>query len=529
MTDGYLSIVLHAHLPYVRHPEYDEFLEEDWFFEAITETYIPLLDVFEGLKNDGVDFRVTMTMTPPLCEMLSDALLKARYIRRLDRLTQLAEKEVARTAHADNDFHEAACMYLAKFNRTRELYLDRASGDLVGAFRALQESGHVEVITCPATHAFLPNLSTPQGVRAQLEIAVRNYTKHFGVAPRGIWLAECAYFEGLEEYLAEVGIKYFFVDTHGILHATPRPKYGVYAPVYCPNGVAVFARDVESSKQVWSAQDGYPGDYYYREFYRDLGFDGHYDYIRPFLHGDGVRRNVGIKYHRITGEVELEHKKPYKPSLAREKAAEHAGNFMFNRQEQFKYLHEQLGQKPIIVSPYDAELFGHWWYEGPDFLDFLFRKIAFDQDRIEVTTPSEYLAGHRKNQVVQPVFSSWGDKGYAEVWLNASNDWIYRHLHNAEERMVALARRHTRPSAVLRRALNQCARELVLAQASDWAFILTTGTMVSYAEKRTREHIFNFLRMADEIERDGIDHQWLQWIETKDNIFSEIDYRVFAK
>lgn len=528
LIHGYLAIVLHAHLPYVRHPEHEEFLEEDWLFEAITETYIPLLDVFMRLETDGVDFRVTMSLTPPLCEMLSDPLLNSRYLRRLERLIRLAEKEVDRTK-TQNAFHEAAVMYRDKFLHAREVYVNIVGGNLVQAFRRIQDSGRLEIITCPATHAFLPNMATPQGVRAQLKIAVNNYAKHFGRKPRGIWLAECAYFEGLEKYLREVGIRYFFVDSHGILHGHPRPKYGAYAPIFCPNGTAAFCRDIESSKQVWSSEEGYPGDYDYREFYRDLGYDGHYDYIRPFLHGDGVRRNIGIKYHRITGDVELHHKEPYSPAAAREKAADHASNFMFNRQHQVKYLHERLGRRPIVVSPYDAELFGHWWYEGPDFLDFLFRKIAFDQSELAVVTPSEYLAKHRKHQVIQPVFSSWGDKGYAEVWLNASNDWIYRHLHHCEEKMVALARRLTKPKPLVRRALNQAARELSLAQASDWAFIMTTGTMVAYAQKRTREHVANFLRLAGEIEGNHIDEGWLAWIESKNNIFAEIDYRVFAR
>ncbi len=521
-------MVLHAHLPFVRHPEHEEFLEEDWLFEAITETYIPLLDVFRGLLADGVDFRITMSMSPPLCEMLSDALLKGRYLRRLEKLLALAEKEVVRTK-SDNAFHEAACMYLEKFRRTREIYLTQYQGDLVAAFREVQDTGKLEIITVPATHGFLPNLATPQGVRAQIQIAADNYQKHFGRRPRGIWLAECAYFEGLEDHLAEAGMKYFFVDSHGIMHGSPRPKYATYAPVYCPNGVAAFGRDIESSRQVWSSQEGYPGDHDYREFYRDLGFDGHYDYIRPYLHGDGVRRNIGIKYHRITGDVALDRKKPYRPSQAQEKAADHAGNFLFNRQQQVKYLHEQLGRKPVVVSPYDAELFGHWWFEGPDFLNYLFRKIGCDQDGIQTVTPSEYLAANRTNQIIQPVFSSWGDKGYAEVWLNATNDWIYRHLHYAEEKMVEMARRYSSPSALVRRALNQAARELLLAQSSDWAFILTTGTMVSYAEKRTREHVSNFLRLADEVEGNRIDERFLAWIESKDTIFQEIDYRVFAR
>jgi 1,4-alpha-glucan branching enzyme len=528
MAHGYLALVLHAHLPFVRHPEYDDFLEEDWLYEAITETYVPLIDIFDGLLRDGVDFRITMSLTPPLCEMLADDLLKSRYLRRLDKLIKLAELEVERTKR-DSPFNESARMYLEKFRRTRHVYCDVYGGNIIGAFRKAQDAGNLEIITCPATHGFLPNIATPQGLRAQLRVAVENYRKHFGRKPRGIWLAECGYTEGLEKYLAEVGLKYFFVDAHGILYGAPRPKYGVFAPVYCPNGVAAFGRDIESSKQVWSSQEGYPGDYDYREFYRDLGYDSHYDYIRPFLHGDGVRRNIGMKYHRITGEVSLDRKEPYRPAQAREKAAEHAGNFAFNRQQQVRYLHGLLGRKPIVVSPYDAELFGHWWFEGPDFLDFLFRKMHHDQDDIKSITPSEYMKLNRENQVIAPSFSSWGDKGYAEVWLNGTNDWVYKHLHHAEERMVALARKFTDPTPLGRRVLDQAARELLLAQSSDWAFIMTTGTVVSYAEKRTREHTFNFLRLADEIEANRIDRGWLEWLESKNNIFSEIDYRVFAR
>ena len=274
------------------------------------------------------------------------------------------------------------------------------------------------------------------------------------------------YNPGHDSILKEAGLSYFFTDSHGILHGKPRPKYGVFAPVYCKgSGVACFARDLESSKQVWSSIEGYPGDYNYREFYRDIGFDLEYDYIKPYIHPDGIRINTGIKYYRITGIGN--HKEPYVPDWARQKAAEHAGNFMFNRQKQVEYLYDLLGKKPIIVSPYDAELFGHWWYEGPLWLEFLIRKIAFDQKELSLITPSEYLRENPRNQVVTPSMSSWGWKGYSEMWLQGPNDWIYRHLHNASKRMTELAKGNPDAGGLNRRALNQALRELLLAQSSD--------------------------------------------------------------
>jgi 1,4-alpha-glucan branching enzyme len=355
---------------------------------------------------------------------------------------------------------------------------------------------------------------------------VKHYERVMGKNPVGVWLPECGYYPGIDCLLKEVGIRYFITDTHGILHASPRPKFGVFAPIYCPTGVAAFGRDVESSKQVWSAIEGYPGDYDYREFYRDIGFDREWDYIRPYMTPDGVRVNTGVKYYRITGDTE--DKEPYVRSHALQKAAEHAGNFMFNREKQSEYLFDFMGRKPILVAPYDAELFGHWWYEGPEFLNFLIRKITFDQKTIRLVTPSDYLREYPVNQVSTPSLSSWGWKGYGETWLSGANDWIYRHLHKATLRMEELSNRFHGQNGSVQRALNQAGRELLLAQSSDWAFIMHTNTMVPYAVKRTKEHLVNFLELYDQLTENRLDENWLRQLEEKNNIFPEIDHQVFA-
>jgi 1,4-alpha-glucan branching enzyme len=522
---GYLSLQLHAHLPFVRHPEHDEFLEEDWLYEAISETYLPLLQVFDHLADEGVAFRISMTMSPPLVAMLRDDLLVARYARRLDRLCELADKEVHRTRR-DETFHPLALHYRDHFFSLRRLFHDRYHRDLVAAFRRLQDAGKLEIVTCGATHGFLPLMQQyPEAVRAQISVAAAHYRRHFGRDAAGIWLPECGYYPGVEGFLAEEGIRYFFIDTHGIADANPRPRYGPYAPIYTPRGVAAFARDQESSSQVWSAESGYPGDPAYREFYRDIGWDLDYEYVRPYIQPTGARKNVGIKYHRITGKTP--HKEPYDPQLARERAATHAGNFMYNRQRQVEHLHGVLGRRPVIVAPYDAELFGHWWFEGPQFIDFLVRKLAFDQDTVRLATPADVLRENPQQQVSMPPTCSWGAGGYAGVWLDGSNDWIYRHLHKAAERMIALARDFTAPTPLERRALDQAARELLLAQSSDWAFIMKTGTTVDYAIRRTKEHVLRFTRLHDQLRAHAIDGNWLGFVEGRDNLFPELDYQVY--
>jgi 1,4-alpha-glucan branching enzyme len=523
---GYLLLVLHAHLPFVRHPEHEDFLEEDWLYEAITETYIPLIDIFDRLVEENIDFRLTMSVTPPLASMLTDGLLQDRYVKHLDKLIELAEKEIERTRWQP-EFNRLAHMYFDNFRKARYIFVEKYQKNLTLAFKKFQDLGKLDVITCGATHGYLPLMETTRSsVRAQIKVAADHYRSIFGRPPRGIWLPECGYNPGDDKILEEFGIRYFFVDTHGILHSTPRPKYGVFAPVFCPSGVAAFGRDLESSKQVWSSQEGYPGDFIYREFYRDLGFDLDFEYVKPYIHPDGIRVMTGIKYYRITGASD--HKEPYNPDWARDKAADHAGNFMFNRERQVEYLHGKLGRKPMIVAPYDAELFGHWWYEGPQWLNFLIRKISCDSKTVKLITAHEYLKENPRNQVVTPSFSSWGYKGYSEHWLEGSNDWVYRHFHEAGSRMHELAGRYKDASGLTERALKQAARELLLAESSDWAFIMKTGTVVDYARRRVKDHILRFTRLYEDIKNGTIDEGWLSDLESKDNIFPNIDFRVYC-
>lgn len=527
MSNAHLAIVLHAHLPYVHHPEHADFLEEDWFYEAIAESYAPLLLTFLELRDEGVPFRITMSLTPTLLEMFDNPLLQRRCAAWLEKRLRLAETEARHHERSDAE-RQVALHYHGRFEQVRAL-LKRNQNNLIPAFRDLQESGHLEVLACAATHGYLPLMITPNAVRAQIEIGARTVQRHMGRRPRGIWLPECAYRPGVDDALADEGIEYFITDAHGLLNAHPAPPNGVHAPVQCPSGVAAFGRDLESSKQVWSSKEGYPGDGAYREFYRDLGYDAAYDYIKPYLHDDGVRRNLGLKYHRVTGPVELHQKQLYDRQVAVDRAREHAGHFVFCRQHQARFLKTRISAAPIVLAPYDAELYGHWWYEGPEFLGQLFRSAQFVRQDFVVSTLAEYLDQHPPAHVATPSSSSWGDKGYFEVWLNGANDWIYRHLHMAEQKMAALARTND-PKEITRaarEALNQAGRELMLAQASDWAFLMTTGTATPYAEKRTRDHLHRFTKIAQMVESGKIDSGYIRRCLESNPIFPDMDYSVY--
>ena len=521
MEQGYLALVLHAHLPYVRHPEHEDALEENWLFEAITETYVPLFLVLESLIEDGVDFRLTFSVSPTLAAMLGDPVLQARYLNRLERLIELAGKEEIRTG-SDALFHPLARMYRALFERVREAFVSRYGKNLLNGFRRFQELGKVELMATAATHSYLPLLSINESaVRAQVKVGVEDHARSFGKRPGGFWLPECGYHPGVDAILAEQGIRFTILETHGITRADQRPRYGVHAPIYCPSGVAAFGRDPDSSRQVWSSAEGYPGDYDYREFYRDIGYDLDPDYIGPYVHRDGIRIDTGIKYYRITGKDNR--KEPYIPEWAERKAEIHAGHFLAERQRQVERLAAMMDRRPVIVAPYDAELFGHWWFEGPRWLDYLIRKVALDQKAIRLVTLTEYLDEYPANQTATPCGSSWGHKGFSEVWLNQRNHWIYPHLDQAAQEMEEMATSRRGAAGEARRALNQAARELLLAQASDWAFMINSGAMEDYAAARTKNHLVRFRRIKEQIESGMIDEGWLADVEARDNIFPEID------
>ena len=524
-AQGYLSLVLHAHLPFTRHPEHPFFLEEQWFYEAMIETYIPLLVNMEGWEEDGIYWRLTMSLTPPLVSMMADELLTERFDEHLTRMEELLEKELDRTGDRP-EFARTATYYQGRIAECRRVW-EAWDHELLAAFRHYAATGKLEIITCGATHGFLPYLSeVPGAVKAQVEVAARCHERHLGKRPRGIWLPECAYEAGNDRFLAESGIQFTFNDTHGVLHSDPRPARGVYAPLKTPEGIHVFARDLESSRQVWSKEIGYPGDPNYREFYRDIGYDLEMDYIRPYIHSDlEIRINTGVKYHAVTGDVDLSEK-----DAAAARAKLHGADFVQNRRLQTAWLAEHMDRPPCVVSPYDAELFGHWWYEGPLFVDAVMRELNEDLEAVAPTHPGEYLDAHPDSQEAELYFSTWGAQGYGEVWLNTTNDWIYRHLHGA----ARVLRRHAQANLGTteewkRRVLNQMGRELLLAQASDWAFIMNAQTAVEYANKRTRVHLHRLHKMAEWLDRGQLDEELMAEYEAKDNIFpEEMDFALWA-
>lgn len=557
---GAFTFVLHSHLPYARQAGMWPHGEE-WVHEAIAETYVPLLDALNDLVEEGVPFKLTIGITPILAEQLADPLIIDHFIHYAAERAAWAAKDVKRFEESGDDaLRDLARFYHHWYARHLTSFRDRYHSDLIGAFRKLQDSGHIQIATCAATHGYLPLFSRDSSIYGQLKTGSDAYMQRFGREPKAIWLPECAYRPaiiddqgefpirrpGLETFLAALGLEVFFSETHtveggqpvgkaageaiGPYGAVPR-RYAVkvtpdtqgepgttYQPYWvgdAPGQVAVLGRNNRTGQQVWSGTFGYPGDFFYREFHRK----------------DGVS---GMQYWRIGGaEVDLGSKPPYEPHRAAEQVQGHAAHFVGLVEQLLHEFAEQNGKFGIISSAYDTELFGHWWFEGVDWLKEVLRGLSRSES-VELTTASGIVNEHAPERVLNLPESSWGAGGNHFTWLNVDTQWMWPVIHAAERRMEKLVADFPEAQGEVRTVLNQTARELVLLQSSDWPFLVTTGQAKEYASQRFTEHVERFNQLADIAELGGrelSDEQrvFLNSLSERDNPFPHIDYRAFKE
>jgi 1,4-alpha-glucan branching enzyme len=556
MKVGGFTFVLHSHLPYCRNAGRWPHGEE-WIHEAALETYIPLLDALYDLKQEGCPYKLTLGITPVLVEQLADSLV-------IDHMAEFIEDKIRRAQADVSRFEKAGeshLLYLAQFylDRYRNIlasFNERFSRRIVAAFKQLQDEGYVEIATSAATHAYLPLLERDSSIYGQLKVGKESYRRHFGIDPSSVWLPECGYRPayyagssgkshvkpGLESFLAQLGLTCFFAETHTVEGGEPVGKareevIGPYASIsrryvvplaqypeptqrttYLPYWVqtpevAVIGRDNRTSMQVWSAEWGYPGDFNYREFHKK----------------DGIS---GLQYWKVTGaKVDLAYKEYYDPYWAGQRVTEHGSHYARLVEDLITNFYQETGKFGIISAAYDTELFGHWWFEGVDWIKEVLRQLS-GSELVELTTASKFIQSHPPEDVLALPESSWGSGGGHFTWLNADTDWMWPIIHSAELRMERLVSKYPKADGAMKKLLNQAARELMLLQSSDWPFLITTGQARFYAENRFSEHVDRFQQLADIAESGRPDKSALalcQQLWELDKIFPDIDYRSFAQ
>ncbi|WP_036909993.1 1,4-alpha-glucan branching protein domain-containing protein [Prochlorococcus marinus] len=509
MAKGKLAIVLHAHLPYVR-SKVPGSLEEDWYFQALMECYLPLLKILEdSAKAKDLNPKLTISLSPTLLSLLNDEELKTRFPKWLKvRLNLLTSVERSQKEAAD---------FLAKNINIQLDNWSNCEGDLIKRFSNLEDLQVLDILTCAATHGYLPLLrENIECVNAQLSTAVREHFRFFGKTPQGIWLPECAYYEGLDSLMSQNGLRYSILDGHGILHAKPRPRYGIYAPICTKNGVAFFGRDSDSTLPVWSSRQGYPGNGEYREFHRDLGWD----LPLEILNKNGIKepRPLCLKLNKVTSQqTSLNKKDFYKPEVAANTVRKHALDYLLGKKLQLQKLYQAIDQSPVLIAPFDAELFGHWWFEGPSFLYEIFKQA--NEQEIEFTRLNDVLRETSSIQLCEPCPSSWGQGGFHKYWLNASNSWLISEWSKAGRAMIEICNVGVEKKSDLR-VIQQAARELLLSQSSDWSFILRAGTTTELAKERINRHLKRFWSLIESLEnKETFSESTLIDFEEEDSIF----------
>ena len=570
---GFLSFTLHAHLPYVvNHGTWPHGME--WLHEAAAETYLPLLRVLARLEADGIALHCNLNLSPILIEQLTHPVFLAEFPNYVTRkIVAAREDEAFFIQSGEPHYAETARFWHGFFTEALDDF-HACNGNIVAAFRGFHERGQIEIITCAATHGYLPLLGTDQSVRAQVRTAVETHVRHFGSAPRGIWSPECGYRPagpwqqpvanadgspvpatgnrvGIEQAFAESGLAFFFVDTHLVEDSKPiafpysyasapasdhtrQPGQGDMKSVYHPyevegpylhqpapeKPVTIFPRDPRTGLQVWSGETGYPGDGNYVDFHKKRWPGGH-------------------RYWRVTGpHVDQGDKQPYFPHEAAARVQGHASHFVH-------IVHTALSEAkardaespdpaqppPILTAPFDAELFGHWWFEGPLWLEAVARTLHQYDTGIRLTSASDFLELHPRASFLALPEGSWGAEGTSQVWLNPETAWTWTHIYPAEHALREICTQSVwRQSELGTRIVQQLCRELLLLESSDWQFLITTGAARDYAELRFLTHNDQFLELKQIWEAytaDGRlnDHMQsrLAAISERDSIFAHID------
>jgi 1,4-alpha-glucan branching enzyme len=546
---GAFTFVLHSHLPYARlagtWPH-----GEEWLHEATSETYIPLLNLLNRLWDEGISARITLTLTPILLEQLADDIVQQNFRTYMRERIEAIKRDVERFEAADDKrFSELSLVYLHWYQDILRSFEERYNGNLVSAFRHLQQGGVIEIVTSAATHGFLPLLERDESIELQLRTAIESYKRHFGRMPTAIWLPECAYRPagvsvdgrervGLENFLSKHGLKLFFAETHtverGMSVSAPENLYNRPArsylrhipllnkfwkqqknPTFQPyqvsnSDVAVLARNRKVSLQVWSADWGYPGEFSYREFHKKDG-------------------SSGMRYWSVTGSgVDLGEKAIYRVDLAAKKVQEHADHFyrlVLGELVDYQKVNQRNG---IIAANFDTELFGHWWYEGVAWLEAVLRRLAVSEE-IWLTTASEYIEQYPPEGALTLPGGSWGAEGDYSVWDNHKTYWMWRIIQDAEIRMVDVVQKYPSTTGAKRLLLDQAARELLLLQSSDWPFLVTTGQAGKYAVRRFLQHVERFNKLLSQTNLENPDRAILEDIWERDKVFPEIDYKWYKR
>lgn len=502
---GYFSLVLHTHMPYLRKNGAWP-VGEDWLYQAMSETYLPLLGMLAQMDSEDISSCIGITMTPVLCEQLADRYIQDRFIEYLKVMAEHTASDIKDFEYFSDDKRKALGEAYFEDYRRKLLAFVAIDGDLLGALSSFEQSGLVEIIASSATHAFLPGLTDWRSVRAQVLLGLESHRRRFGVNPAGFWMPECAYREGLEDLLESEGVRYVLIDPSALQGLPSTYPYYVGS-----SRVAAIARSERAHRNAWDEHTGYPAD----DLYKDS---------TKYYQGSGLH------YWKVTGpNVSIENKEIYEPVPAQARAFDHARHFIKAIAEELRAAPASpgngagAGAKPVVLASYDTEFLGHGWKEGIYWLEIILRSLARSEG-IRMTTPSRYLEQNPPSTSATLGLTTWGTNKDDSTWINPETAWMWEALGETQKTLFGLWDLR-RGSALENRALEQAAREVLLLETSDWPYMVAKYRAKEYSIERFCAHLERFREIAGMLEKGDIDklESMLSEIEETDNIFAQLD------
>ena len=524
-----ISILLNCHLPYINHADTAFHRDEMPLFQSISDTYIPFLQMLDRLDADRLPFRVSIVLSSTLAAMLTNQNLIDKYLRYVDKQIAFGETELERTKNKHNKaLWKLARYYLDSIIEKKIVFTERYEKNIVHVFNYYREKGRMEILATMAAHNFIPfYINYPEAIQAQIEASLSEYKRHIGENPAGFWLPELGYAKGIDKFLRAYNLSYTIIDSHTAFLADPPADTGSFYPLRAPAGTLLLVRDYYAHKEIQGAPDVLSREAAYCDYFEDISYKLDSDSIKDFFDVDGIRCPSGYRYLKVEDKDNV-----YNVAAANQLAKKQARQFLRRRITALTKAHALIKKEPVSLCSWDADFLGRFWQEGFVFLETVIRQ-GIENDSIVFSTPSEYLC--RQNspefQTISPDFSSAGINGYGESFLDKSNDWIYRHIFHAIERMIELAQRFNDDSGLLHRALNQAAREVLLAQTSDFARFKRTGPEgdTVWDEEALITHLRNFTTLYESLGGDYLSTKLLTHFENSNKIFPNINYRSFRK
>jgi 1,4-alpha-glucan branching enzyme len=503
------SLVIKAHIPWKPY-------NEERLFESVFDSFLPMFEVFDRLEADRIPFQLGVSFSPTLCFLLSDEDILKRFDEWLNRRIDFLKQELNRTSNAPEN--ALVQTYYEEAIDKQLLWNCRYERNILKTLEYYQRKGNVELLMTAATHAFLPfYVHYPEAMQAQIEASIGAFRRFFGKYPLGFFLPETAWSPDIDRFLRAYNFGYTIMDAHAFALGEPAASKGVFYPIRTRAGVIAMARDVDAKISTYSASDCY------RDNSRDVAYELPKEAFKPFF-GD-KRTSTGCKYY-------ARDKSLYNPEIAEMEACTRAQAFLKVQSERLCAASKFMVETPVSLCVCDVDDLGRSWREGRCFVESLFREAhASESLGVRLLSPSVYLFAQELNKIetITPSFSSSGINGYAEMWLNSSNDWMYRHMIRAIERMTELAERFPNESGIKERSLNQAAREILIAQDSSWPRMLYNKEYTEYAGKQIEGCLQNFTTIYESLGHGHISTEWLTNLEYEHRIFPNINYRVFRR